>query len=1479
MKLSNNFSGAKMNKDLDERYIQKGEMTNAENIRVGNSEGSEVGSIENSLGNLQLTNIDLGTNVKTLGSVSDTFEDKIYWFVKSDTVSAVLEWDDNNNTLSKILFDSSAGVLNFNEDYLITGVNILVDSDNNRRFLLWTDNLNPPRKVNIERAKMYGDNNFTNDDISVIQKPPISAPTIELLDVPTQVENRIEEKFLIFAYRYRYEDEEVSALSPYSEVAFEPKQFVYDYSTGTNEAMVNKFNSVKINFNTGGSLVKGIDLIFKEVNSNVESIIETFDKEQENWADNDTISFIFSDNKGYNLLDGNQNNRLYDNVPRVAASQEVINNRLIYGNFLENYDIADANGDDIKVDFSASLTTTSINDLNPVKSLKSNREYEFGIVYLDAEGRMTTPITSASNTISIPNENCDKRNRAVMTINSLPPSFATHFKFFIKQEEEEYDTLTPVIFHQDGVFVWIKLEGNDIDKVSKGQFLYVKSDTSGILEESVQIEVLEVTTQPNNFLEDDSVTDIVQDAGVYIKIKPTNFALNQNSAEVYDYEGKGFKSRNTDNNITGNQNYIEDPIYYGFNGIDDLNLSGTYTGTEDIRYIVEIDATGTPDTFRWSDDDGASYTSGVSITGAPQALNNGVTVQFDNTTGHNTSDNWIISAKADDEIAAGNSSRNAWAVYQGKPKDNESIIAGAQIIISYNETRDSSTIQNYRTTFIATQNYSNIEEWFHRDNIISQIQYPTSLDKVFFRRGTPVKTPPETMEIDPTGDMFMIFQSNVGYSGAERITIPVTLEIVELENNIIFETKPVRESEEIFYELQETYSISGGFHQGQTGSTPAIIVLPDFNCFAWSNGFESYKVRDKLTESYFKFNTRPSIPIPNYRANRRISSLIYGGVYEQTSNYNRLNEFNVGQVITKDLDDRYGSIQKLFTRDTDMLVFQEDKIHKILYNKSILFNADGSGNVSQNENVLGQEVAFSGEYGISKNPESFAFFGNRIYFVDAKRGVVLRLATDGITEISDYGMRDFFRDYFISTGDNKRFGSYDPYFDQYVLNIKAEAETMVNSYECDTQFQKFNETETFVYTLALDSLVNSIDIGYTVTTGSININVNYDGSDTASGTVTGTGTLNVPKNNTAVDTATVTITVVSSPATYDITNGCTFGTLTTVKEIILNDLNDLNNDSGTIRYAINPPDTFYLNSRYTFQESGVTRFNSTTGLEGVDNFPEDGDTVQLSIFYDEIADSDFDTSLGNRLGYLVTTSDLNQADLSTILSSATFPAVNESPVMGTITYDISFTFNKPTQDHKLYLIWDFTDTAVVANDDTASVFQGQFVDVNVLNNDTYSGEGSVLISTPSTNGSLSILFNNVIRYTHNGLNLDPDSFVYQLDNGASTDTATVNITVLEDTSGVGGGGAQGLGFNISTTGNSDPETACAISLGSVRFHDGASSYPTLDDYVYTDINKTIVFDGGDLWYSVDNSRALKIQSNGRIISTYFCGQSGGGGFQ
>ena len=129
----------------------------------------------------------------------------------------------------------------------------------------------------------------------------------------------------------------------------------------------------------------------------------------------------------------------------------------------------------------------------------------------------------------------------------------------------------------------------------------------------------------------------------------------------------------------------------------------------------------------------------------------------------------------------------------------------------------------------------------------------------------------------------------------------------------------------------------------------------------------------------------------------------------------------------------YGSIQKLYARDKDLVTLCEDKIIRIYVDKDILFNADGNSQLLATNRVLGTAEPFRGNFGISTNPESFAAESFRAYFTDKQRGAVLRLSMDGLTPISNIGMSDFFRDNLKDGG--RLYGSHDAYKGNYNLSI------------------------------------------------------------------------------------------------------------------------------------------------------------------------------------------------------------------------------------------------------------------------------------------------------------------------------------------------------------------------------------------------------------------------------------------------------------
>ena len=83
--IKHNFTGGKMNKDVDQRLVPKGEYRDAMNIQVSTSEGSDVGTVQNILGNIEgCNNYNIPSSSFTVCSVSDEKNDTLYWLVSGD---------------------------------------------------------------------------------------------------------------------------------------------------------------------------------------------------------------------------------------------------------------------------------------------------------------------------------------------------------------------------------------------------------------------------------------------------------------------------------------------------------------------------------------------------------------------------------------------------------------------------------------------------------------------------------------------------------------------------------------------------------------------------------------------------------------------------------------------------------------------------------------------------------------------------------------------------------------------------------------------------------------------------------------------------------------------------------------------------------------------------------------------------------------------------------------------------------------------------------------------------------------------------------------------------------------------------------------------------------------------------------------------------------------------------------------------------
>ena len=650
------FQNGKMNKDLDERLVPNGQYRDALNLDLANSEGSNVGTLQNVKGNVELRGkandlngwqanyIEDLSNPVCIGSIKNDIDEKIYWFIASDSVSAIAELDTTTGYIHPILVDKN-NILKFDEDYLITGINII------DKFIFWTDDQTEPKRININKFKagscdfnthtkipdyvpnddvyvtvncgsLSSYDDFTEEDIVVIKKSPLTAPSLVLAATPfgtnpdgsqisgvgispvntqgdqpipgettgfenftyipnvanfpeiyeslptygeyqqniadeplyyqdsnlpsnwngnivfnvspiygnnptngqpvwkpfdflvlsgtfeddnetfeyslrvliislnntevtaqiqgisanilkvpgtsgaaqlVQWEVLLEEEqpmfefvFPRFAYRWKYIDNEYSTFSPFSSVAFVGSEFKYLSSDGHNIGMTNNIRKLIIeSLELGTEEVDEIEILYKESHNTAVYSVDSIKKKDfapyNSSAGPTPTSFEIKSEIIGSVIQPNQLLRPWDNVPLYAKSQEIVGNRIVYGNYVQNYTVDPTLEIDVNIQplihqgslgptaEAVALIDPADNDFTrmPFLSLKTIRTYQVGVVFKDEYGRETPVFTNKSASIINDIRNSDARNRLIVRPNSNPPSWATHFKYFVKETSNE----------------------------------------------------------------------------------------------------------------------------------------------------------------------------------------------------------------------------------------------------------------------------------------------------------------------------------------------------------------------------------------------------------------------------------------------------------------------------------------------------------------------------------------------------------------------------------------------------------------------------------------------------------------------------------------------------------------------------------------------------------------------------------------------------------------------------------------------------------------------------------------------------------------------------------------------------------------------------------------------------------------------------------------------------------------------------------
>ena len=109
--LKHGFIKGRMNKDFDERLVRNGEYRDALNVEILTSESSDIGSVQNSLGNNRLSQFG-SSNHNCIGSITDDKNEKLYWFISGDELTLTLNSDIHTVYYDAIIeYDTSSDLL------------------------------------------------------------------------------------------------------------------------------------------------------------------------------------------------------------------------------------------------------------------------------------------------------------------------------------------------------------------------------------------------------------------------------------------------------------------------------------------------------------------------------------------------------------------------------------------------------------------------------------------------------------------------------------------------------------------------------------------------------------------------------------------------------------------------------------------------------------------------------------------------------------------------------------------------------------------------------------------------------------------------------------------------------------------------------------------------------------------------------------------------------------------------------------------------------------------------------------------------------------------------------------------------------------------------------------------------------------------------------------------------------------------------
>ena len=1035
--------------DTADEGVNKTMARRIENCRVNIVNNGNDGIVEPVVGNTEVVNnLPIGIN-KTIGSYSDTTNNRIIFFNQNSNESDGIYYFDGLSFTTIVLGD-----LGWTSDIDIHSITLI------NNLLTWTEGGNKyPRQVDTNKQYI----NPTEFDLGLIKTPPTFPLTIVSQSSAAPITNNFYKKNnYYFIYRFVYDNGQPSSWSPYSKMVssnYTDKLYIQTDSFHSSvNFVVNELRVLKaagangLSYNTR---IKHIDFAYANTylgpfkffkRTKVENVLTGPEWDTVILSDTDLsliagdISVNFRNDLSFSVLDSRDTTRPYD---EIWPSETIVtaDNRNIQGNSLEGFAEFDFNIGNVTQQFKVDSRLVPVANVNLLPGTtpaevagnfmvwKNNSNYGLGLVFYNEFGQKSGVYTNQKLAVVTPGD-YRKNDGELWTfsfdISGTPPEWATHYQVVRTNNKK--------------VTRFIQGISNDV--------LYVKSyDADGnpiVIQKKIGFTrgVTETIVNIIRYFPPGSTTPAERRTKVAFAGDDYQRGDNYSSEAIYE---QGIDSQNRSLNVQitywvsvfGSLVRIGESATGSFYPQKTSKVNSFWNAVPDSQNFPQFNP------YNGGNSEEPTYEEDYVIGYIPKPAS--WTPPF-NTDGFSSAGNYSGSN--------GRARLNALGIF-GDPIYVGGVNRRGEVVGIFNKDGLDEAID----ILIDIYNWNNVTTFEENSrNSASQVA------KNVYNASC------ETPYVFQKGDILNIYYSNDGtYVGITDLEIK---ELVKgrylkvkydkrlLDGDIVgggafieIVTPNTGSDDILFYEYGDCYPVlnskSSTRYFSKThfdiseGDTHLMVYAPiqaknrrinfwdkTTDAFRIGLNYDSYPFfsmnPDNLNRAdiWEKANGRPNVVLlDGERQTRRKDTIRYSDRYIDGASINGTSTFYSFNSYQLDYD--WGAIRKLTSQEEVILANCEQEAAIIYIKKSMLSNADGSDNLIVSDALLNSAKKLPGGYGCV-NPESVNQYNEYIYFWSKLKGCALRYNVfNSIFDISGgYNARS----YFYNKESMKCYTGFDPKF-------------------------------------------------------------------------------------------------------------------------------------------------------------------------------------------------------------------------------------------------------------------------------------------------------------------------------------------------------------------------------------------------------------------------------------------------------------------